>query len=75
MMTSMTTPTGTAQAIAGALTAALRGEVIDREHPAYDRARRVWNGLIDRHPAVIARSTGTADVVEAVRVPASSGPR
>ena len=33
-MTSMTTPTGTGQAIAGALRAALRGEVIDRDHPA-----------------------------------------
>ena len=56
------------QAIAGALRAVLRGQVIDRDDPAYDNARRVWNGLIDRHPAVIARCAGTADVVEAVRV-------
>ena len=47
---------------------ALRGEVIDRDHAAYDDARRVWNGLIDRHPAVIARCADVADVVEAVRV-------
>jgi hypothetical protein len=33
----------------------LRGEVIDRTHPSYDDARRVWSGLIDRYPAVIAR--------------------
>ena len=45
-----------------------RGEVIDRDHAAYDEARRVWNGLIDRHPAVIARCADVADVVEAVRV-------
>ena len=56
------------QPMAEALRRALRGEVIDRGHPAYDQARRVWNGLIDRHPAVIGRCAGTADVVEAVRV-------
>jgi hypothetical protein len=44
------------------------GEVIDRGHLAYDLARRVWNGLVDRYPAVIARCAATADVVEAVRV-------
>ena len=54
--------------IVGALRAALRGEVIDRSHPDYESARRVWNGLIDRRPAVIARCADTADVVEAVRV-------
>ena len=55
-------------AMATALRAALRGEVIDRDHPNYDQARQVWNGLIDRRPAVIARCAGTADVVEAVRI-------
>jgi FAD/FMN-containing dehydrogenase len=34
-----------------ALRSSLRGEVIDRDHPDYDQARRVWNGLIDRRPA------------------------
>lgn len=47
---------------------ALRGEVIDRTDPSYDAARRVWNGLVDRRPAVIARCVDVADVVEAVRV-------
>jgi FAD/FMN-containing dehydrogenase len=55
-------------AIVADLRSAMRGEVIDREHPHYDRARKVWNGLIDRYPEVIARCAGTADVVEAVRV-------
>ena len=41
---------------------------MDRGHPDYDVARRVWNGLIDRYPAVIARCADVADVVEAVRV-------
>ncbi len=56
------------QAIADQLRASFEGEVIDRGHPGYDEARTVWNGLIDRRPAVIARCSGTADVVEAVEV-------
>jgi FAD/FMN-containing dehydrogenase len=35
-------------------------------HPAYDEARRVHNGLIDKRPALIARCRETADVVAAV---------
>ena len=56
------------RAMSDALRAALHGEVIDRDHAAYADARRVWNGLIDRYPAVIARCADVADVVEAVRV-------
>jgi len=55
-------------ATTAALQASLRGEVIDRGHPGYDAARQVWNGLIDKYPAVIARCAGVSDVVEAVRV-------
>src|ERR1041385_955128 len=32
----------------------------------YDEARVLWNGLFDRHPALIARCTSTADVAAAV---------
>ena len=46
----------------------LQGEVLDRPHPAYDEARRVWNGLIDRRPAVIARCANAEDVQQAVSV-------
>lgn len=56
------------EAIADELRSSMRGEVISRTDPRYDEARRVWNGLIDHRPAVIARCTGTADVVEVVRV-------
>ncbi|TVR90957.1 MAG: FAD-binding oxidoreductase [Trueperaceae bacterium] len=50
------------------LRAALRGDVIDPAHAEYDAARSVWNGLIDRHPAVIARCADAADAAEAVRL-------
>ena len=60
--------TDSADAIASDLRATMRGRVIDRAHPAYDEARHVWNGLIDRYPAVIACCAGVADVVAAVRV-------
>jgi len=43
-----------------------RGELIDRKHANYDVARRVWNGNIDRRPALVARCTGVADVQCAV---------
>lgn len=44
-----------------------RGELIRRNDPTYDSARRVWNGAIDRYPALVARCTGVADVLAAVR--------
>ncbi|HEX7309774.1 MAG TPA: FAD-binding oxidoreductase [Gaiellaceae bacterium] len=44
-----------------------RGELLLPTSPGYDTARRIWNGAIDRHPAGIARCTGVADVVAAVR--------
>jgi len=43
-----------------------RGELIQSGHPGYESARRVWNGNIDRRPALIARCTGVADVQRAV---------
>src|SRR3954470_10242086 len=49
-----------------ALRASLRGELIAPDHAAYEAARRVWNGNIDRRPALIARCTGVADVQRAV---------
>lgn len=48
------------------LRAAMYGEVIAPEDEAYAAARLVWNGLIDKYPALIARPTGVADVVAAV---------
>lgn len=42
------------------------GEIIRPIDAQYDAARSVWNGLIDRFPAIIARCAGAEDVVEAV---------
>ena len=48
------------------LRSALRGEVIQTGQDGYDAARRVWNGNVDRRPALIARCTGVADVQQAL---------
>src|SRR5215210_246176 len=52
-------------AVAG-LRAALRGELIQPGDEGYEENRRVWNGMIDRRPVLIARCAGPADVIEAV---------
>src|SRR3990170_630133 len=44
-----------------------RGALLRPAEEGYDEARRIWNGAIDRHPALIARCAGTDDVVTAVR--------
>ena len=44
-----------------------RGEVVGRDDPGYDEHRKIWNGSIDRRPALIARCAGVADVIAAVK--------
>jgi FAD/FMN-containing dehydrogenase len=46
--------------------ASLRGTLLQPADPDYDQARKVWNGMIDRRPAMIARCAGVADVVQCV---------
>lgn len=46
--------------------ASLKGDLIREGEGAYEEARNVWNAMVDRRPAMIARCRGTADVVNAV---------
>jgi FAD/FMN-containing dehydrogenase len=46
--------------------AQFRGELVVPGSADYDKARQVWNAMIDRRPALIARCKSTADVVQAV---------
>ena len=50
------------------LRAQLRGPLIEPGDPSYDGARKVHNGMIDKHPRLIARCTDTADVMAAVTI-------
>jgi hypothetical protein len=48
------------------IAAGLRGDLLLQGNPTYDARRRVWNGMFDRKPALIACCSGTADVRRAV---------
>ena len=50
-----------------ALRERFRGALLRPGEEGYEEARRVWNGAIDRRPALIARCAGADDVVEALR--------
>ena len=56
-----------------AFQADFRGELIRPGNETYEKARSVFNGMIDRRPALIARPTGAADVIEAVKLARGSG--
>lgn len=46
--------------------ASMRGEVIRPGDPGYDEARKVYNAMIDKYPALIARCVDAADVIAAL---------
>ncbi len=50
-----------------------RGEILLPSDGAYDSARKIWNAMIDKRPAVIARCATTSDVVRAVNFARESG--
>ena len=55
------------------LTGAFSGDLIQPGDGGYDEHRKVWNGSIDRHPALIARCAGTDDVIAAIRFARQTG--
>jgi hypothetical protein len=61
------------QAALRELEESFRGRLVPAEEPTYDEHRRVWNGSIDRSPALIARCAGVADVISAVRFARKTG--
>jgi FAD/FMN-containing dehydrogenase len=70
MELQVTTSGGAASAlddsVVEAFGARLRGEVIRAGDEGYEGARKVWNGMIDRRPAIIARAASVADVINSV---------
>src|SRR5258707_5666777 len=50
-----------------------KGEIIGPDHADYERARLVWNAMVDRRPGLILRCTSTEDVVAAVNVAREHG--
>lgn len=55
------------EAAVQALKSGLRGQLLRPGDDGYDTARKVWNGMIDRHPALIARCATASDVMRSVR--------
>src|SRR5262245_49584919 len=49
-----------------ALRSNFRGELIIPSDSSYDKARRVWNALIDKRPTLVAMCAGAADVIATV---------
>jgi FAD/FMN-containing dehydrogenase len=51
----------------------IRGTVLRSSDAGYEDARKVWNGMIDRRPALIVRAHGAADVISAVNFARAQG--
>ncbi|MHA7685270.1 FAD-binding oxidoreductase [Cupriavidus sp. PET2-C1] len=61
------------ESVATALKPHFRGQLIQPGDAAYDQARAVYNGMIDKRPALIARCTDVADVIAGVNAARDSG--
>jgi len=51
----------------GAFRASLRGDILEPRDAQYDDSRKIWNGMIDKRPALIVRCAGVSDVLQCVR--------
>jgi FAD/FMN-containing dehydrogenase len=58
--------TATSEQALGSLAASVHGSVLRPGDPAYDAARRIFNGMIDKRPRVIVQALGANDVIRAV---------
>jgi hypothetical protein len=67
IMTSSGGETAVKPSAVQGLQASMHGALIRAGDADYERARKTWNGMIDKHPALISRCTGVADVIAAVR--------
>src|SRR5215211_2455046 len=56
-----------------AFAADLSGELLLPGHPEYDSARKIWNGMFDRRPAMIVRCADAADVSRALKFARGQG--
>ena len=63
----------TSSEVGARLRAAVRGRVWQQDDDGYDDARRVWNGAVDRRPAVVVRCADADDVRTALLVARESG--
>ena len=67
-MTEQQTPSSPlGEATLAEFQASLRGALLRPGNEGYETHRKIWNGMIDRHPALIARCAGVADVISAVQ--------
>ena len=65
--TKTTVPGSLAKEAVEELIINLRGEVLLPEEEGYDKARAIWNGMIDKRPALIVKCAGPSDVIQAVK--------
>jgi len=62
------------EAVVQEFAANLRGKLIRPEDDGYDATRAVFNGMIDKRPAMIVRCAGTADVIQGVNFARTHNP-
>ncbi len=63
---SSLSPLDIAESAVSEFAGSLKGDLIQPEDPGYHEARAIWNGMIDRRPALIAQCSGVTDVVSSV---------
>jgi FAD binding domain-containing protein/berberine-like enzyme len=59
--------------IYSSLNGRFRGDLLRPEHAEFSEARRIWNGMVARTPALIARCAGVQDVQAVVRAASAAG--